>query len=472
MRGLVAGGFGAEVSVGVRSVVGVGEGLGFERLGAGALLAVLDAALDALTDQGDRPAGDAERLELLAGSVRVSARLHAWQARLAAEVDAAESAWHEHGTSTATWLADVARLTRAEAGRLVAAGQRLDRFEVVGASARAGAVLPGQADAITGVLEHLPDALPGDALVRAQELMVGFAATHNATELRRLSGHLLEVLAPEVAEELESARVEREYRQAMRGRSLSFHPDGHGSVLLRGSLPTVHAEGFMAIIDAYAAAGQRGLDALDPEAEYVTQPMRRADALIAMVAQHQRGAAAPAHGGDRPRVVVTTSYDRLLARALEGGGEAAAGLLEGGEPVPPSVLRQWLCDADLMPAVLGGAGEVLDIGRTRRLVTPALRAALAVRDGGCVFPGCDKPPDGCQAHHIVPWWCGGATSLSNLVLVCPHHHGIVEPGHDPTADRWRVLLGGGGLPEVVPPRRVDPGQRPRVHARFRTSRRQ
>jgi hypothetical protein len=143
-----------------------------------------------------------------------------------------------------------------------------------------------------------------------------------------------------------------------------------------------------------------------------------------------------------------------------------------GEPLPAGVLRRLLCDADLLPAVLGGPSQVLDVGRAQRLVTPSIRAALELRDGGCVFPGCDKPPHACHAHHLQPWWAGGPTALQNLVLVCAHHHGIVEPGHDPTADRWRVQLRADGLPEVVPPRRADPGQRPRLHSRFQLRRRE
>ena len=141
-------------------------------------------------------------------------------------------------------------------------------------------------------------------------------------------------------------------------------------------------------------------------------------------------------------------------------------LLGTGEPIAASTLRQLLCDADIMPTVLGSRSAVLDVGRAQRLVTPAIRAALEIRDGGCVFPGCDKAPNACHAHHIVPWWAGGMTALWNLVLVCPHHHGIVEPGHDPAADRWQVRLRDDGTPEVLPPRRVDRAQRARLHARF------
>ena len=364
--------------------------------------------------------------------------------------------------STATWLADAGNLTRREAGRLVGAGLGLARFPVVAEAARSGSVLPAQAEAITQVLDDLPDDFPTEVVAEAQGLMVGFAATHNSVELRRLASHLVEVLAPETAEAREAARLEREHRLAMRSRHLVFSYDHHGSVRFGGSLPVAEAEPFIRIIDAYTAATRRGLDRLDPHAEYVTPAMRRADALLAMVNHHCQEALAPVHGGDRPRIVVTVSYDKLLKHCVD------AGLIRTGERIDAPTARRLLCDADLLPAVLGGPSEILDVGRAQRLVTPAIRAALEVRDGGCVFPGCNTPPRDSEAHHLLPWWAGGPTALSNLALLCAHHHGIVEPGHDPTTDRWRIQLRTNGIPEIIPPLRVDPSQRPRLHARFVT----
>jgi len=435
-----------------------------EELTGAELLGLLGRVLDALAER-TALSTDRDLLDLLQQSLRVAARLHAWQAGTAARIEAVEAAWREHGTSTSTWLADVANLTRREAARLVGHGQELDRFGVVGDAARSGAVLPEQAEAITGVLADLPDSLPSPVLEQAQDLMVGFAATYNSAELRRLTHRLVEVLSPDTAEELEAARVEREHRIATRTRHLTFAPDHHGSILLKGSLPVVDAESLVRIIDAYAAAHKRALDKLDPQAEYLTPAMRRADALLAMVQHHQQAALAPSNGGDRPRVVVALSYD-TLAKAAVDAGLLPAHLVGSGEQVPAGVLRRWLCDADVLPVVLGGDSQPLDVGRSQRLVTPAIRAALELRDGGCVFPGCEQPPQACHAHHLRPWWAGGATSVANLVLACPHHHGIVEPGHDPTADRWQVRLTPAGVAEVIPPLRVDPRRRPRRHARF------
>jgi hypothetical protein len=78
--------------------------------------------------------------------------------------------------------------------------------------------------------------------------------------------------------------------------------------------------------------------------------------------------------------------------------------------------------------VLGTAGEVLDLGRGSRLPSPALRRALVLRDRGCRFPGCDRPPQWTDAHHIQPWATGGPTTLPNLILLCRHHHTLVHEG--------------------------------------------
>jgi hypothetical protein len=71
-------------------------------------------------------------------------------------------------------------------------------------------------------------------------------------------------------------------------------------------------------------------------------------------------------------------------------------------------------------------GTPLDVGRRSRIVPPALRRALDLRDGGCRFPGCGNRI--CDAHHIVPWKDGGATDLANLVLLCRRHHRLVHEG--------------------------------------------
>ncbi len=497
------------------------------------LVGVLERVLDALTEERLRLDAPEQRLQVALAVVRVASRAQVWAQQLIAGIEADEVAVQVHGTSTRTWLTDTALLTPREAARMLRAGHDLARFAQVARAASTGEVLAAQAEAITSVLADLPAEFDAEQLAQGEATMIEFAHTHNSRELRTLSQHLVEVLDPEVAEQTEAERLERDLRGARARRSLGFHDDGHGSVLIRGSLPVADAEPLRKLIDSYAAQLKRGLEGLDPLHPVPTAPQRRADALVRLVERHQQRSLAPCLGGDRPRVTVTVSWETLLKQASETGtashpdtgatqtsatetsatqtsatetsatesgatqsgatqtsatthtvpGASAGRNTSAGLATPPrlgggitgtgrqiaaSVLRGLLCDADILPIVLGGSSEILDVGREHRLVTPAIRAALNQRDQGCVFPGCDAAPEASHAHHITPWWNGGTTALHNLVLLCPHHHAIIEPGHNPNADRWRLTLRPDGISEIRPPRRVDPQQKPRVHARFLT----
>ena len=274
---------------------------------------------------------------------------------------------------------------------------------------------------------------------------------------------MLAQVAPAQADETLERRLQRQAEAAQRNRSLVFRRDGNGSILFTGSLPMVDGEAWIAQLDAYTESKRRtALEERDPLAAGLTPEQRRADALIAMILNHSTGRRAPKVGGDRPRIVVTVDYTKLLADAT------AAGLIGDGEPLSAGDLRRLCCDADLLPAVLGGPSTVLDVGRDHRLVPSDLRAALVLRDGGCVFPGCGARPTECEAHHIIPWWQGGVTALSNLALLCHHHHGLVEPARYTVRDQWELRIAADGLPETIPPRRCDPQRRPLRHARHQT----
>jgi hypothetical protein len=102
----------------------------------------------------------------------------------------------------------------------------------------------------------------------------------------------------------------------------------------------------------------------------------------------------------------------------------------------------------VLPPVLGGApSQPLDLGRTTRVVSPAQRTALSVRDGGCVVPGCDRPLGWCEAHHLWHWLDGGPTDLDNLALLCRAHHRAVHEGG------WQLTRGPAGRFTATPPHR-------------------
>jgi hypothetical protein len=107
---------------------------------------------------------------------------------------------------------------------------------------------------------------------------------------------------------------------------------------------------------------------------------------------------------------------------------------------------------------VNAVGVVLQLGRTRRLASCGQTVALIARDGGCSFPGCDRPPEYCERHHIIAWVDGGRTDLQNLTLLCAYHH------HNFAARGWTCLMID-GLPAWIPPKWVDPEQRPLRNAR-------
>ncbi|MCW6009645.1 HNH endonuclease, partial [Micromonospora sp. CPCC 205371] len=118
-------------------------------------------------------------------------------------------------------------------------------------------------------------------------------------------------------------------------------------------------------------------------------------------------------------------------------------------------VRRLACDAHIIPMILGGDGQILDVGQQRRLFTGPLRRALVARDGGCAFPGCDRPPRWCDGHHITHWTAGGRTALDNGVLLCGYHHRLIHRGE------WEVRMADDGKPDFIPPTYMDHDRRPR-----------
>ncbi|MCC3272605.1 HNH endonuclease signature motif containing protein [Arthrobacter zhangbolii] len=121
-------------------------------------------------------------------------------------------------------------------------------------------------------------------------------------------------------------------------------------------------------------------------------------------------------------------------------------------PLPVEDIRRLACDADLIPAVLGTSGQVLEMGRSARLFPPHIRKALFARDHGCTFPGCTIPGPWTEAHHVTFWEHGGGTGIANGALLRSFHHHLVHQGN------WQVTMQS-GIPWFRPPDYVDPDRR-------------
>lgn len=190
---------------------------------------------------------------------------------------------------------------------------------------------------------------------------------------------------------------------------------------------------------------QDGRDAEDPIDER-TPAQRFLDGLVKATEIALATNRLPRNGGMAPQVFVTIDYESLAGRLATFKDHTSEAVFAG--PISPRSIRQLACHADITPLVLGDDGEVLDMGRSRRLFTEVQRKALLVRDGGCVFPGCTVPGTWCEAHHIVPWADGGSTDLRDGVLLCSYHHHLVHAGN------WELLVHG-NRPHFRPPPDVD-----------------
>jgi hypothetical protein len=161
--------------------------------------------------------------------------------------------------------------------------------------------------------------------------------------------------------------------------------------------------------------------------DLVPATARRAEALTQMC--RAAAEAAPQAGGNKPQVTVTIDWETLRGQStslFNQHGAWTGARLGSGTPLHPDTARRLACDAGMIPGVLNAVSEPLDVGRLRRLVTPAIRRALNLRDGGCRFPGCDRPTTWCDAHHLVPWVLGGPTNVDNTLLLCRRHHVLVH----------------------------------------------
>ncbi|MEU5908121.1 DUF222 domain-containing protein [Micromonospora sp. NPDC047467] len=404
-------------------------------------LAQAESAVAACLDRATWAADEQDLVTALDVAHRLEQRVAAIKLTLVRELDGRGTATAQGASSTAVWLRDRLRLGVGAARRLVELAATLDAAPVGVRDALAGgAVTVEQVRVIAETVDTVQSVAGAAAADKAVGVLVDWAAQFDAALLRRLGTRILDHVAPEVADAAAQAALRAEESRAARDRHVTLSEQPDGRLRLTGSLDTEAAALLRAAIDPLTAPA--GPD------DTRTPGQRRHDALADVCRLALRTGELPDHGGDPTQLVVTTTYD-MLRQHLD------TGTLDTGGHLTPEAVRRLACDAAILPAVLGSTGQVLDVGRQRRLITGPLRRALVLRDGGCAFPGCDRPPRWCDAHHIQHWADGGDTSLANAVLLCGHHHRHIHHGD------WTVRLGGDGHPEFIPPAWLDPDQLPR-----------
>jgi len=367
----------------------------------------------------------------------------------------------QFGLPTAGWLTDRNSHWARSAREEVRLAVQLDARPRVARAMAGGELSPEQMMVIVHGLERLPDELDSTQREAAVTRLLEWGHEFGPYGLSRLVNHLVEVVAPQVAEDADRRAVERVEAEQERDRYLSWRKDADGAFVFRGKLGRIAGQQVVGVLRSLASRQRK---AARVEGNEVSWTRAQADALVELarhVASCQR---LPQLGADRPRILVAVDFEVLKGRL------GAATLLNSGDKISAGEARRLACDAEILPVVMSGRSVPLDLGRRRRLFTGHLRALLIARDQGCAFPGCDKGPEDCEAHHILSWFLGGRTELRNGVLLCAFHHHRVEPHpNGPPDQQWLIRLNSKSKPEFGAPVGLGapPGRRRwRLHHRY------
>ncbi|HEV7757770.1 MAG TPA: DUF222 domain-containing protein [Acidimicrobiales bacterium] len=356
------------------------------------------------------------------GLVRAFALFDRFAARLldaVGEFDAGEGWRAEGATSAVAWLRNETRQSRREASRCARTARRLRDLPVTSAAFSEGALSAGQVQAIMANLNDEITPLFADAEVEMVPVLVPLSVADVARVMQAWAQ-----AAEDSLQDDEPDTAEPPPRTLFSSKTL----DGRGE--LSASLDPEAM--------ALAECALRVAETPDVDGEPPRSPaQRRADAFVDICRFFLDHQTARPGGRHRHHMNVIVRYENLI----EGrGGEFA-----DGTKVDAATIQRLACDAGYNRVVTQGESSILDYGRTRRNIPVNLFNALVVRDRGCRFPGCDRPPNWCEAHHIDHWEHDGETKIDNLVLACSRHHHLLHmPG-------WHIRLRPDATVEVTTP---------------------
>ena len=366
-----------------------------------------------------------EKATALCELVRAESQLAELRLRILA--DAGDLADATAAKDAAGWLAHETRTRFTDARADLALAAALDHERpVLAAGMRDGDVTLAQAHVIQRALTALPGSVDAATVALAEAHLVAYAGEFGPKELGRLGRRILDVVAPEIAEQAEADRLADLEQNAAERTRLTMRRQGDGTTRITGLVPDAVASRFATYLEAFAnprahrdEPGAASANAADPLTR-LPYPRRLGEAF-AQFLEAVDPTRLPVHGGDATTVIVTIPLASLKAQ-LGAADLLGAGLVPGddltGDRITAAQARRLACTAKILPAVLGGDSLPIDLGRAKRLFTPAQRKALLIRDQTCRAEGCDTPGTWCDAHHTDPWHTGGPTDLANAILLC------------------------------------------------------
>ncbi|HUS21526.1 MAG TPA: DUF222 domain-containing protein [Aeromicrobium sp.] len=377
-------------------------------------LALAERVRGALSEPLDSSSIDSEEARLaITEWSKVEAQAAARRLKLIRIVDDAELAKKSGETSTSSMLSNGFGGDQSSSSRQVRTAQNLKVANLTEKALAAGEITFEKAEVIARTMAGLPESLDELTRVRVEKRLVADAKRLSLPDLRRRVMRVADIYKPrEEADVDENTKLRRQEARAWQNTELWFGQARDGLVPFGGNVPEAQADLLKNQVGAIAAPRRNE----DTDSE-LTFNQRMGRAFCHWIERIPTDGL-PTTGGTPATLTVNIDYD-----AVEGKVRQAAGMMATGTRISASEVRRLACNHGIVPRVLDGKSVPLDQGRAKRLFTPAQRLAMADRDGGCTFPGCNRPPAWTEAHHI-DWWTkdGGATDLERGTLLCARHH--------------------------------------------------
>jgi hypothetical protein len=351
----------------------------------------------------------ADLLEVTQRLFRLADQLDAVVQGAIEQIHWTSASWDAANLGPRRWLMEHCRRAAGEASTRVTTAERLLEHPDSQAAHASGRINLTHLGVITRTLTTLPE----PDRDTAEQILLRAALHVNPNELARLARQLEATIDPDREDERTARRYASRYLTAATTFAGMVHVQGLLDPETGAALQTALAA--LTVPDGPddpRSAGQRRADALG----HLAKAVLSSDQL-------------PEINGAKPVLQITVDWETLRNGLGLRPGQGLGRIGPAGQDLPLDVttIRRLACDANLIPAVLGGPSGILDIGRTSPSWPLAIRRAAALRDQGCTFPGCHAPIAFCELHHIAHWIeHHGPTSLFNATHLCVRHHHIVH----------------------------------------------
>lgn len=365
---------------------------------------------------------DDEIENAVSGTAVLEAQVAALKLVLLSEADRRRMAERTAATGTDAWAAKLTGSTRAVmAGGLWLARLLEERYQATRAAFAAGSISQAQARVIVKAAEKIPDTLSEQDRSLAQQELLGKAVSGmDPRRLRQAARRMLETVSKKAADKHEARQLSDEEKDAEVETWMSLHDRGDGTFEGRFVIPELHGHLLRNYLERLSAPrrlsrNKAGEPIVDETLSTAAPTLNWSERLGAAFTELLEHLPTEGHAGGGATLLVHIGFGHLL------DGLASA-RLDTGAHISAGQARRLACNAGIIPVVLGGRSQPLDLGRERRLHSTAQRRALATRYDSCAAEGCDRPFAWTEIHHPNAWSEGGSTDLDNAVPLCGHHH--------------------------------------------------